>query len=122
MFVEPIASDDGEGHIWLKMSQATVEEQLAAGPESRSIGDSESEISVTYSRRVTGGKRIEALGDVNIWLVEVEPLQFHCSSKVVAPGEMVGGSMTVDTRLRFRIGYYLSVGTVGAADGAAFPW
>ena len=33
-----------------------------------------------YSRRVTGGKRIEAIGDVDIGAVDVEPLQFYCSS------------------------------------------
>ena len=100
MFVEPLSSDDGdEEHIWVKMPRAAVEEQLAAGPESCSIGDSESETSVTRSRRVTGGMRMEALGDVDIGAVDVEPVQFHCSSNVVVPGDMVGDSMTVGTVL-----------------------
>ena len=100
VFVEPLSSDDGdEEHIWVKMPRAAVEEQLAAGPESCSIGDSESETSVTRSRRVTGGTRMEALGDVDIGAVDVEPLQFHCSSNVVVPGDMVGDSMTVGTVL-----------------------
>ena len=72
VFVEPLSSDDGdEEHIWVKMPRAAVEEQLAAGPESCSIGDSESETSVTRSRRVTGGTRMEALGDVDIGAVDV---------------------------------------------------
>ena len=100
VFVEPLSSDDGdEEHIWLKMPRAAVEEQPATRPESRSIGDFESETSVTRCRCVTGGKRMKALGDVNIGAVDVEPLQFHCSSNVVAPGDMVGDSMTVDTVL-----------------------
>ena len=81
------------------MPRAAVEEQLAARPRSCSIGDSESETSMTSSRRVTGGKRMEALGDVDIRAVGFEPLQFHCSSNVVVPGDMVGGSMTVGTVL-----------------------
>ena len=98
VFVEPISSDDGDGgHMWVKMPRAAVEEQLAARPKSRSIGDSESETSVTRSRRVTGGKRMEAPGDVNTGAVDVEPLQFHCSSNVVVSGDMVGDSMTVGT-------------------------
>ena len=97
VFVEPLSSDDGDDeHVWVKMPRAAVEEQLAAGPESCSIGGSESETSVTHSRRVTGGTRMEALGDVDIGAVDVEPLQFHCSSKVVVPGDTVGDSMTVD--------------------------
>ena len=96
VFVEPLSSDDGdEEHIWVKMPRAAVEEQLAAGPESCSVGDSESETSVTRSRRVTGGTRMEALGNVDIGAVDVEPLQFHCSSNVVVPGNMVGDIMTV---------------------------
>ena len=54
------------------MPRAAVGEQLAAGPEYRSIDDSESETSVTCSRRVTGGKRVETLGDVDIRAVDVE--------------------------------------------------
>ena len=100
MFVEPLASNGDDGrHIWVKMPRATVEEQLAARPESYSVNDSESEASVTYSRHVTGGKHIEALDDVDIGAVDVEPLQLHCSSKVVMPGDMVGDSMTVGTVL-----------------------
>ena len=99
-FVEPLSSDDGdEEHIWVKTPRAAIEEQLAARPESCRIGDSESEASVTRSRRVTGGTRMEALGDVDIGTVDVEPLQFHCSSNVVVPGDMVGDSMTVGTVL-----------------------
>ena len=79
------------------MPRAAVEEPLAAGPESCSIGDSESETSVTRSRRVTGGTRMEALGDVDIGAVDVEPLQLHCSSNVVVPGDMVGDSIMVGT-------------------------
>ena len=99
--MEPLSSsDDGdEEHIWVKMPRAAIEEQLAAGPESCSIGDSESEASVTRSRRVTGDTRMEALGDVDIGAVDVEPLQFHCSSNVVVPGDMVGDSLTVGTVL-----------------------
>ena len=98
VFVEPLSSDNGdEEHIWVKMPRAAVEEQLAAGPESCSIGDSESETSVTRSRRVTGGTRMEALGEVDIGAVDVEPLQFHCSSNVDVPGDMVHDSMTVGT-------------------------
>ena len=100
VFVEPRSWDDGDGeHMWVKMPRAAIEEQLAAGPESCSIGDSESEASVTRSRRVTGGTRMEALGGVDIGAVDVEPLQFHCSSNVVVPGDMVGDSMTVGTVL-----------------------
>ena len=100
VFVEPLSSDDGdEGHIWVKMPRAAVEEQLAAGPESSNIGDSESETFVTRSRCVTGGTRMEVLGDVDIGTVDVEPLQFHCSSNVVVPGDMVGDSMTAGTVL-----------------------
>ena len=61
----------------MKIPRAAVEKQLAAGPESRTIGDSESETSLTCSRRVTGGKHIEALGDVDITAVDVEPRQVH---------------------------------------------
>ena len=61
--------------------------------------DSESEASVTHSRRVTGGTRMEALGDVDIGAVDVGPLPFHCSSNVDVPGDMVGDSMTVGTVL-----------------------
>ena len=50
----------------MEMLRAAVEMQLAARSESRSFGDSESETSVTCSRRITGGKRMEALGDVDI--------------------------------------------------------
>ena len=100
MLVEPLSSDDGdEGHIWVKMPWAAVEEQLAARLESRSIRDSESETSVTRSRCVTGGKHMEAFGDVDIGAVDVEPLQIHCLSNVVVPGDMVGYSMTVGTVL-----------------------
>ena len=100
VFVEPLSSDDGDDeHVWVKIPRAAVEEQLAAGPESCSIDDSESETSVTRSRRVTGGTRMEALGDVDIGAVDVEPLQFHCPSKVVVPGDTVGDSMTVGTVL-----------------------
>ena len=100
VFVEPLSSDDGDDeHVWVKIPRAAVEEQLAAGPESCSIGGSESETSVTHFRRVTGGTRMEALGDVDIGAVDVEPLQFHCSSKVVGPGDTVGDSMTVGTIL-----------------------
>ena len=96
VFVEPLLSDDGdEEHIWVKIPRAAVEKQLADEPESCSIGDSESETSMTRSRRVTGGTRMEALGDVDIGTVDVEPLQFHCSSNVVVPGDTVGDSMTV---------------------------
>ena len=96
VFMEPLSSDDGhEGHIWVKMPRAAVEEQLAARPGSCSIGDSESETSVIRSRRVTGGTRMEALGDVDIGVVDVEPFQFHCSSNVVVPRDMVVDSMTV---------------------------
>ena len=87
--------------IWLKMPRAAVEKQLAASPESSNIGDSESETSVTRSRRVIGGTRMEALGDVDIGVVDVEPLQFHCSSNVVVPGDMVSDSMTVGTVLDY---------------------
>ena len=104
--VEQLSSDDGdEGHIWVKMPRPAVEDQLAAGPESRSIGDSESETSVTHSRRVTGGSRMESLGDVDIGAVDVEPLQFHCSSNVVVPENMVGDSMTVGTVLDSGLGF-----------------
>ena len=100
VFVEPLSSDDGDDeHVWVKIPRAAVEEQLAAGPESCSIGGSESETSVTHSRRVTGGTRMEALGDVDIGAVDIEPLQFHCSSKVTVPGDTVGDSTTVDTVL-----------------------
>ena len=57
----------------MKMPRAAVGEQLAAGPKSRSINNTEGETSVTCSRRVTGGKRTEALGDVDIRAVDVEP-------------------------------------------------
>ena len=78
VFVVTLASDDDDGrHIWVKIPRAAVEKQLAAGPESLSIGDCESETYVTCSRSVTGGKRIEALGDVDIRAVDVEPRQVH---------------------------------------------
>ena len=102
VFVEPLASNDNDGgHIlvWVKIPRATVEGQLAARPESCSVSDSEREVSLTYSRRVTGGKRVEALDDVDIGPIGVEPLQFHCSSKVVMTGDMVGDSMTIGTVL-----------------------
>ena len=99
VFVEPLSSDDEEEHIWVKMTRAAVEEQLAAGPESYSIGDSESETSMFRYRRVSGGTHMEALGDVDIGAVDVEPLQFLCSSNAVVPGDMVGYSMTVSTVL-----------------------
>ena len=54
---------------------------------------------MTRSRRVTGGTRTEALGGVDIGAVDVEPLQFHCSSNFVVPGDMAGDSMTVGTVL-----------------------
>ena len=48
VLVEPLASDDDVGgHTWVKMPRAAVGEQLAARPESRSIGDAEGETSVT---------------------------------------------------------------------------
>ena len=100
VFVEPLSSDDGdEEHIWVKMPRAAAGEQLAAGPESCSIGGSESETSVTRSRLVTGGTRMEALGDVDIGAVDVESLQFRCSSNVVVPGDIIDDSMTVGTVL-----------------------
>ena len=100
MFVEPLSSDDdNDEHVRVKIPRAAVEEQLDAGPESCSIGGSESETSVTHSRRVTGGTRMEALGDVDIGAVDVEPLQFHFSQKVVVPGDTVGDSTTVGTVL-----------------------
>ena len=100
VFVGPLSSDSGgDDHVWVKMPRAAVEEQLAAGPESSNIGDSESETSVTHSRRITGGTRMEALGDVDIRAVDVEPVQLQCSSNVVVPGDMVGDSMTVGTVL-----------------------
>ena len=41
MFVEPLSPDDGDDeHVWVKIPRAAVEEQLAAGPESCSIGGS----------------------------------------------------------------------------------
>ena len=105
MFVEPLSSDDGgEEHIWVKMPRAAVEAQLAARPESSSIGGSESETSVTRSRRVTGGKCMEVLDDVDIGAVDVEPFQFYCSSKVVMAGDMVGDAMTVGAVLHSRSG------------------
>ena len=59
MLVDPLASDDDDGgHTWVKIPRAAVGEQLATGPESRSINDTEGETSVTCSRRVTGGKRL----------------------------------------------------------------
>ena len=100
VFVEPLSSDDGdEEHIWLKMPRAAVEEQPATRPESRSIGDSGSETYVARSRRISGGKRMEALGDVVIGAVDVESFQFHCPSNVAVPGDMVGDSMTIGTVL-----------------------
>ena len=54
---------------------------------------------MTRSRRVTGGTRMEALGDVNIGAVDIEPLRFLWSPNVVVPGDMVGDSMTVGTVL-----------------------
>ena len=59
---------------------------------------------MTRSRRVTSGTRMEALGDVDIGAVDFEPLQFHCSSNVVVPGDMVGDSMTVGTVLDSGLG------------------
>ena len=110
VFVEPLVSDDDDGgHIWVKMPRAAVEEQLAARPETCSVSESENEASVTCSQHVTGGKRIEALGDVDIRAVDVEPLQSHCSSKVVVPREMVGDSMTVGTVLDSRLDRVLLV-------------
>ena len=50
---------------------------------------------MTCSHRVTDCKRIEALGDVDIGAVDIEPRQFEYSSKVVVLGNMVGDSMTV---------------------------
>ena len=97
VFVGPLASDDGDGgRIWVKMSWAAVEEQLAARPEFHSINDSESETCVTCSRRVTGDKRMEALGDVDIGAVTVELLKFPYSSKLFVPGDMVGDSMMLE--------------------------
>ena len=54
---------------------------------------------MTRSRGVTGGKRMEALGDVNIGAVDIETLRFLWSPNVVVPGDMVGDSMTVGTVL-----------------------
>ena len=100
VFLEPLSSDDGDKrHIWVKMPRAAIEEKLAVTSESCSIGDSESETSTTRSRRVTGGTRMEALGDVDIGAVDVNPLQFRCSSNVVVPGYMVDDSTTVGTVL-----------------------
>ena len=97
VFVGSLASDDGDGgHISGKIPRAAVEEQLAARPEFRNISCSESETSVTCSRRVTGGKRMETLGDMDIGSVTVELLQFHYSSKVVVPGDTVGDSMMLE--------------------------
>ena len=89
------SNDDDGGPIWAKMPRAAVEKQLAARPESCSVSDSASAASVTCSPRVTSGKRKEALGDVDIGVVDVESFHFSCSSKVVVPGGMVGDSMTV---------------------------
>ena len=76
MFVDLLASnDDDGGHICVKMPRAAVEEQLFDRPESCSVSDSESEASVTHSRRVTGGKRVETHGDMDLWAMDVEPLQ-----------------------------------------------
>ena len=47
---------------------------------------------------------MEALGDVDIGAVDPEQLQFHCSSNVVVPGDMVGDTMTVGTDLDFGSG------------------
>ena len=44
------------------------------------------------------------LGDVDIGAVDAEPLQFHCSSKVVIPRNIVGDSMTVDPVLDSGLG------------------
>ena len=77
------------------MPRAAVEEQPATRPESRSIDNSGSETSVTRSRRITGGKRMEALGDADIGAVDVELFQFHCQSNVPVPGDMAGDSMTI---------------------------
>ena len=105
VFVEPLSSDGGdEGHIWVKILRAAVDEQLAGRQESRSIGDSERETSLTRSRRVTGGERMEASGGVDVGAVDVEPLQFHCSSSIVVPGDMVGESMTIGTVLDSGLG------------------
>ena len=40
---------------------------------------------------------MEALGDVDIGAVDVEPLQCHCSSRIVVPGDMASDSITVGT-------------------------
>ena len=99
VLMEPLASDDDHwGHIE-DAAGCAVEEQPAAGPESRNVDCSENETFVTCSRRVTDGKRINVLGDVDIGAVKVEPLQFHYSSNVVLPGDMVCDSMTVGTVL-----------------------
>ena len=95
MFVNTLASNDNGGFIWVKVSRATVEEQLAARPESCNVNGSKSEVYVACSICVTGGKRIKVLGDVDIGAVDVEPIQFHCSSKVLIPRNIVGDSMTV---------------------------
>ena len=42
---------------------------------------------------------MEALGDVDIGAVDVKPLQLHCSSNVVVPGDMIGDSIMVGTVL-----------------------
>ena len=41
-----LASNDNGGFIWVKVSRATVEEQLAARPESCNVSDSKSEVYV----------------------------------------------------------------------------
>ena len=86
------------------MPRAADNEQLAARPVSCSIGDHESETSVTCYRRVTGGKRTEAHGHVDVEAVDVEPLQFNRTSKIVVPRDMVGDSMTIGTVLGFGSG------------------
>ena len=90
---------DGD-RIWVKMSRAASEKQLAAGPESRddtSDDATASEAYVTCSRRVTGAERVEARGYVDMIMVDVEPLQVHRSLGVVVPGGMMGDVMTVGT-------------------------
>ena len=82
------------------VSQGVITDNYGKGNLVRiQIPVSESETSVIRSRRITDGTRMEALDDVDIGTVDVEPLQFHCSSNVVVPGDMVGDSMTVGTVL-----------------------
>ena len=54
-----------------KIPRAGDDKKPAAGLKYRSIRDSESETYVACSRRVTGGKRIEALGDVGNGAVDI---------------------------------------------------